>query len=76
MVKAVRKRNTLYCSFCGKHDDEVFKLVAGPNVFICDECVAAAQQIITDAKIAMGVTAVVTRVSKPTPLTSILFRKT
>ena len=28
-----------YCSFCGKRDDEVFKLIAGPTVFICDECV-------------------------------------
>ena len=32
-------RNTLYCSFCGKSQHEVRKLIAGPTVFICDECV-------------------------------------
>ena len=33
-------RNTLYCSFCGKSQHEVFVLLSGPTVFICDECVA------------------------------------
>ena len=32
-------KNTLYCSFCGKSQHEVRKLIAGPTVFICDECV-------------------------------------
>jgi hypothetical protein len=32
-------KNTLYCSFCGKSQHEVRKLIAGPSVFICDECV-------------------------------------
>ena len=32
-------KNTLYCSFCGKSQREVRKLIAGPTVFICDECV-------------------------------------
>ncbi|HAT34501.1 MAG TPA: hypothetical protein DCS82_02185, partial [Rhodospirillaceae bacterium] len=32
-------KNTLYCSFCGKSQHEVKKLIAGPTVFICDECV-------------------------------------
>src|SRR6516164_6991980 len=32
-------KNTLYCSFCGKSQHEVRKLVAGPTVFVCDECV-------------------------------------
>ena len=36
----------LRCSFCGKGDDEVRKLVAGPNVFICDDCVEIAADII------------------------------
>ena len=31
--------NPLYCSFCGKHQDEVKVILAGPCVFICDECV-------------------------------------
>ena len=32
-------KNTLYCSFCGKSQHEVRKLIAGPTVYICDECV-------------------------------------
>ena len=32
-------KNTLFCSFCGKSQHEVKKLIAGPTVFICDECV-------------------------------------
>jgi ATP-dependent Clp protease ATP-binding subunit ClpX len=32
-------KSTLYCSFCGKSQHEVRKLIAGPSVFICDECV-------------------------------------
>jgi len=57
-----RRRVPRYCSFCGKQEDEVFTLVAGPMVWICDECVSAAQQIVTDRKIAAGVTAVIRRV--------------
>lgn len=41
-------RETLRCSFCGKTGDEVRKLVAGPNVYICDECVEVCQNIIED----------------------------
>ena len=33
------EKNDLYCSFCGKSQHEVKKLIAGPTVFICDECV-------------------------------------
>jgi ATP-dependent protease Clp ATPase subunit len=35
----------LACSFCGKNESEVAKLVAGPNAYICDKCVAAAAAI-------------------------------
>ncbi|NVK01662.1 MAG: ATP-dependent Clp protease ATP-binding subunit ClpX [Oceanospirillaceae bacterium] len=38
----------LYCSFCGKSQDEVRKLIAGPSVFICDECVDLCNDIITE----------------------------
>lgn len=38
----------LRCSFCGKSEDKVKKLVAGPGVFICDQCVALCNQIIAD----------------------------
>lgn len=37
-----------YCSFCGKSSDEVKKLIAGPGVYICNECVALAQDIINE----------------------------
>ena len=36
----------LYCSFCGKSQHEVRKLIAGPSVFICDECVELCNDII------------------------------
>ena len=39
-------KNTLYCSFCGKSQHEVRKLIAGPTVFICDECVALCTDIV------------------------------
>jgi ATP-dependent Clp protease ATP-binding subunit ClpX len=39
-------KNTLYCSFCGKSQHEVRKLIAGPTVFICDECVELCRDII------------------------------
>ncbi|OQX13033.1 MAG: ATP-dependent protease ATP-binding subunit ClpX [Desulfobulbaceae bacterium A2] len=38
------------CSFCGKTQDEVRKLIAGPNVFICDECVGLCNEIVRDAQ--------------------------
>ena len=38
----------LFCSFCGKSQDEVRKLIAGPSVFICDECVDLCNDIITE----------------------------
>ncbi|MGY8985922.1 MAG: ATP-dependent Clp protease ATP-binding subunit ClpX [Sphingomonadales bacterium] len=41
-------KNTLYCSFCGKSQHEVRKLIAGPTVFICDECVELCSDIIKE----------------------------
>jgi ATP-dependent Clp protease ATP-binding subunit ClpX len=38
----------LYCSFCGKSQHEVRKLIAGPSVFICDECVELCNDIIRE----------------------------
>jgi ATP-dependent Clp protease ATP-binding subunit ClpX len=42
------KEKLLYCSFCGKSQHEVRKLIAGPSVFICDECVDLCNDIITE----------------------------
>ena len=38
-------KNPLYCSFCGKSQHEVRKLIAGPTVFICNECVELCREI-------------------------------
>jgi len=43
-----KKSNTLYCSFCGKSQHEVKKLIAGPSVYICDECVVLCNDIIDE----------------------------
>jgi ATP-dependent Clp protease ATP-binding subunit ClpX len=44
-VGGSESKNTLYCSFCGKSQHEVRKLIAGPTVFICDECVELCRDI-------------------------------
>jgi hypothetical protein len=57
-------KSTLYCSFCGKSQHEVRKLIAGPTVFICDECVELCNDIIREeTKSAL----VKTRDGVPTP---------
>jgi ATP-dependent protease Clp ATPase subunit len=38
---------TVYCSFCGKSQHEVKRLIAGPSVFICDECIELMHGIVT-----------------------------
>jgi len=43
-----KKEKTLLCSFCGKNQNEVKKLIAGPSIFICDECVDLCNDIITE----------------------------
>ena len=58
-------KNTLYCSFCGKSQHEVRKLIAGPTVFICDECVELCMDIIREEHKS---TLVKSRDGVPTPL--------
>lgn len=43
-----KDKDTMRCSFCGRTSEEVRKLVAGPNVYICDECVEVCERIIAD----------------------------
>lgn len=50
MKKTEDNRQTLYCSFCGKNQSEVAKLIAGPQVFICDECITLCVEIIREEK--------------------------
>ncbi|QMW24356.1 ATP-dependent Clp protease ATP-binding subunit ClpX [Sandaracinobacteroides saxicola] len=47
-VSSTDGKNILYCSFCGKSQHEVKKLIAGPTVFICDECVDLCNDIIRE----------------------------
>ena len=42
------KDSNLHCSFCGKGQKEVKKLIAGPNVYICDECIQLCNDIIAE----------------------------
>lgn len=48
MSKSDKEKEVLHCSFCGKSQHEVKKLIAGPNVFICDECVDLCIDIIRE----------------------------
>ena len=48
MTENKNSKNTLFCSFCGKSQHEVRKLIAGPTVFICDECVELCMDIIRE----------------------------
>ena len=48
MTTEVTDEKLLYCSFCGKSQHEVKKLIAGPSVFICDECVDLCNDIILE----------------------------
>ncbi|MEK9645608.1 MAG: ATP-dependent Clp protease ATP-binding subunit ClpX [Alphaproteobacteria bacterium] len=66
MSKSVsgESKNVLYCSFCGKSQHEVRKLIAGPTVFICDECVELCMDIIREEH---KTTLVKSRDGVPTP---------
>jgi hypothetical protein len=46
-----RKRNETVCTFCGKAKDEVQKLIAGPSVFICNECVVLCVRVLRESGI-------------------------
>lgn len=54
-----------FCSFCGKESQEVFALIAGPQVFICDECVEACTSIIAEKRIEKAVADTLPAVSQP-----------
>jgi hypothetical protein len=49
--RAAAPPKTAYCSFCGKSQHEVRKLIAGPTVFICDECVALCTDIVESRRV-------------------------
>ena len=63
--KNKNQTETLYCSFCGKSQHEVKKLIAGPSVFVCNECVTLCNEIIQEEEIATTNNA--EKVALPTP---------
>ncbi len=65
--KGTSAEKVLYCSFCGKSQHEVKKLIAGPSVFICDECIELCNDIIRDEAPAEGAGAAKTKSDLPMP---------
>ncbi|WP_119153441.1 ATP-dependent Clp protease ATP-binding subunit ClpX [Caldimonas tepidiphila] len=65
--KGSSSEKVLYCSFCGKSQHEVKKLIAGPSVFICDECIELCNDIIRDEVPADGGEAKTPRSELPVP---------
>lgn len=71
MAKHHHPSELIYCSFCGKNQEEVKKIIAGNNVFICNECVELAQEIIRE-ELAEEVLTDLTDTPKPQELLTIL----
>ena len=65
--KGTSAEKVLYCSFCGKSQHEVKKLIAGPSVFICDECIELCNDIIRDEVPAEGSAAKTSKSDLPMP---------
>jgi ATP-dependent Clp protease ATP-binding subunit ClpX len=65
--KGASGEKVLYCSFCGKSQHEVKKLIAGPSVFICDECIELCNDIIRDEAPAEGPSGKSAKSDLPTP---------
>ena len=65
--KGASGEKVLYCSFCGKSQHEVKKLIAGPSVFICDECIELCNDIIRDESPAEGASSKTSRSDLPAP---------
>jgi len=70
--KGLERMGTLFCSFCGKSQGEVKKLIAGPAVYICNECVALCNDIITEEVEKEEATLRKLAVPKPADIKSIL----
>lgn len=66
------EKNQLKCSFCGKPQDEVKKLIAGPGVYICDECVDLCNEIITEELELAPTAPIFEELPKPSELRSTL----
>ena len=60
-----KDENILKCSFCGKGQDEVKKLIAGPTVYICNECVELCNEIMADELFPTAETAALKKLPAP-----------
>ena len=67
-----KNKNILYCSFCGKSQHEVRKLIAGPSVFICDECVELCNDIIREEVAEAAESSESSKLPVPTEINKIL----
>ncbi|MCX7124962.1 MAG: ATP-dependent Clp protease ATP-binding subunit ClpX [Gammaproteobacteria bacterium] len=67
-IKKPSRNETLYCSFCGKSQHEVKKLIAGPSVFVCNECVNLCNDIIREEELSDVSTMKQTRLPSPKEL--------
>ncbi len=67
-----KNRHSLVCSFCNRSQDEVRKLIAGPSVYICDECIDLCNDIISEEVDTETVSATQSRVPKPRDIKSYL----
>jgi ATP-dependent Clp protease ATP-binding subunit ClpX len=62
----------LFCSFCGKNQNEVRRLIAGPSVYICDECVDLCNDIISEESLAIESESIAEKLPVPTEIKTIL----
>ena len=69
--KRDERSGDLVCSFCGKSQDEVKKLIAGPTVYICDECIELCNDIIAE-EFEKEEASRATRIPKPAEIKAIL----
>jgi len=67
-----KNRHTLVCSFCNRSQEEVRKLIAGPSVYICDECIELCNDIIAEEVDSEAVAPTTSRVPKPKEIKSFL----
>lgn len=61
-------RSTLYCSFCGKSKEEVERLINGPTVFICNECIETSLQVLIEENVPLHSAAASVLIKNPTEL--------
>src|SRR6056297_3673253 len=71
MFKFDEKEEQLECSFCGKSQDEVKKLIAGPGVYICNECVDLCNEILEE-ELSVDLDINLSNITKPKEIKNIL----